>query len=219
MTLKIGRAAPPNVNNALCCAKKVAVFLPIHHRGGSGALGRCSEGFCHCCSGRQGWHRTWYHHMKHKISTYMIYGWKSAASKLMGKLDMLPEEEPHGLALVLYCAVVERGVSFPGLPVQRWGVLDNEVHQVEPLPAVDIGTRHGRYSPVQRQWCKQMLYLKIPPPSYKISCILQRGYFKKNGKLAELSLTTHSHILLNTFGYTAYFSDLKSSAVSPLKMR
>ena len=88
-----------------------------------------------------------------KLIQDMMYGWKFAASKLMGKLVMLPEKEPHGLALVLYCAVVERSVSFPGLPVQRWGVLDNEVHQVEPLPAVDVGTRHGRYRPVQRQWC------------------------------------------------------------------
>ena len=41
---------------------------------------------------------------------------------------------------------------------------------------------------------------------------------RKNGEFAKFSLTTHSHILLNNCGYTAYICNLKSSADSPLQI-
>ncbi len=45
-----------------------------------------------------------------------------------------PEEQPHGLRLVLYDAVVEGRVPLPRPPVQGGGVLNDEVHHVERGP-------------------------------------------------------------------------------------
>ncbi len=45
-----------------------------------------------------------------------------------------PEEQPHGLRLVLDNAVVEGRVPLPRPPVQRGGVLNDEVHHVERGP-------------------------------------------------------------------------------------
>ena len=47
-----------------------------------------------------------------------------------------PEQQPHGLGLILYDAVMERGVALLGLPVKAAGVLDQEVHDVEAAPGL-----------------------------------------------------------------------------------
>ena len=52
----------------------------------------------------------------------------------------------------------------------------------------------------------------------RYSHFYKKGYFRKNGEFAKFSLTTHSHILLNNCGYTAYICNLKSSADSPLQI-
>ena len=47
-----------------------------------------------------------------------------------------PQQQPHGLGLVLDDAVVERGVALLGLAVQAARVLDQEVHHVERAPGL-----------------------------------------------------------------------------------
>ncbi len=41
------------------------------------------------------------------------------------------QEEPEGLALILYDAVVQRSVALSRLPIQAWRVLDQKVDDVQ----------------------------------------------------------------------------------------
>jgi len=50
---------------------------------------------------------------------------------LQTRIGTRPEEEPHALALVLYHAIVERGVALSSLLVEAARVLDDEVDDVQ----------------------------------------------------------------------------------------
>ena len=70
---------------------------------------------------------------------------------------------------------------------------------------------------------------KNPLIAYKLGCsraktqgdkaiFLEKGVIKKNGEIMKPTLSTHSHILLDNCGYTAYICELRSCADSALKL-